>query len=226
MFFGGGPDPSAGFALTSQMLREELQLTAPGIQAMLPAGEAVALVRVGGIFERLAGLPQRFAKGCRFLWRHLWIFVAVQDQQRGPNAIYIGEDVSLAIYGGFLFRCAAHLGLPPDPGVPVGVEQKERPVDYAVQLEPCGKQVRLFDHRIGNHGSAVAAAGNGDALRIGEALIRQVMRSGGDVVDLTSAGVFDVQVAELLAIAGAAAKIGSRGPRSPGWQGTDARGKT
>src|SRR5580693_2963416 len=54
----------------------------------------------------------------------------------------------------------------------------------------------------------MAPTADGELLRISEALRDQILRAGGDVVHFGASRIFDVQVAEFLAVAGAAAIVG------------------
>jgi hypothetical protein len=104
-------------------------------------------------------------------------------------------------------RWSAHLCLPGDLRVAIRIAEKESAVYNAELLNSYGKGIGQLGNGVGHHGAAVAAAGDADTLRVSKTDTDEIIDGRLNVVDFAAARVFDIRVAESLAIAGAAAEI-------------------
>src|ERR1700685_1252954 len=174
---------------------------------MLTVGESMPFMGIGVIEERLSFFLKRSNELRGLVRRDLRVLFAVHNKERGLDLGHIQQDVCLPINGGLLFRRSPHLRLPANGRIAIRTLEERGAIGNPKQTNGRCKCIWKLGHRKVHHGSSVAAPANRDSFGVRESLIDQILSGSSNILNLTTSGIFDIEIAELFAVPAAAAVI-------------------
>jgi len=134
----------------------------------------------------------------------------MHDEKWRFNIAHLGQHISFPVNGGFGVRSPAHLRFPANPRIAVCVAEEQSAIDDPEHLDTCCECIGKLRNSICNDSAAMAASTYRHAFRVCQATINERVDRRANVINLSAAGVFDVEIAEMLAVPVLPRKLGSK----------------
>src|SRR2546426_2552664 len=201
-----GPEPTTTASGTQQVAVEPLARAPDRVDHVLARAEAVSLALVHVVLVHLSSGAQRGHDLVRLGQRYARVVLALEHEERRFDLRNVRERRTIAVALRVL-RGVAELADQVLAQVAARRVVHRLPRHDTHDGDAGGKAVGVLTERHERRVSAVAAAVDADALRVGDPLLREPVEALHDVLEVLPAPVLAIRLLELAAITGRSADV-------------------